>query len=526
MSSSENRTWADFVKTWLDGGELGSVKGLGLRKTKKAMSHSFTPYDTLQLGLTLRELGASLVQASQRLKLAEVEAAKVQKLYVLHQALRNLFTGVWEIRESIQTAVDGREGMDDADVEQDKIVLEGYKQMLKNLDPNTVQYEEIQGMANAIMDRLRVAEEDGIPHWDDLLTPVDFQKVTSFAAEHEQLNILVAIYVDGLQHHQKERDVALQRVLRKLDQQGIEYLWQLLELDQKQAYEAVGTPLEEPLFYTFLDSFGYSWKYRGKSQMKYPSHRYDFSEKSLRRKAGNDVIKRVKKQRKYNVKDQVAFVMEHMRDEVNEVTAKGTVDQAWLTTLFRVLHHERVLPQHIVVDEELNGKEKYFSTPDSAVWGLVHGDATTVWQEAPYTWDSMEYGEHRLELRRVRYWTDAFVDSHYIQSLIARGLKATESFKLENNAGNFLFSCCLALWEWYADVEISCGFETYTIEEKLDGAKQKSGPWHKWDLKGLGEPLMWTVDTEDWGKIAPAQISRIKFRDLCDKTHTPSEQSD
>ena len=116
MSSSENRTWADFVKTWLDGGELGSVKGLGLRKTKKAMSHSFTPYDTLQLGLTLRELGASLVQASQRLKLAEVEAAKVQKLYVLHQALRNLFTGVWEIRESIQTAVDEREGIDDADV--------------------------------------------------------------------------------------------------------------------------------------------------------------------------------------------------------------------------------------------------------------------------------------------------------------------------------------------------------------------------------------------------------------------------
>lgn len=527
MSSSENRTWADFVKTWLDGGELGSVKGLGLRKTKKAMSHSFTHYDTLQLGLTLRELGASLVQASKRLELAEVEAAKVQKLYVLHQALHNLFTGVWEIRESIQTAVDEREGIDDADVEQDKIVLEGYKQMLKSLDPNTVQYEEIQGMANAILDRLRVAEEDGIPHWSDTLIPTDFQKVTSFAAEHEQLNILAAIYVDELQHHQKERDVALQRVLRELDQQGIEYLWQLLELDQRQVYQAIGTPLEEPLFYAFLESFGYSWKYRGKSQMKYPSHRYDFSEKCLRRKSGNGVIAKVKKpdEGEINVKDQVAFVMKHMRNEVNVATAKGTVDEAWLKVLFGILWNQRVLPQHIVVDEELRGPAKYYTNAAAAVWGLIYGDATTVWQEAPYTLESMEYGEHRLELRKVRYWTDAFIDSHYIQNLIKRGA-TDQPFLEEANAGNFLFSCCLAVWEWYADVEISCGFQTYTLEEKLDGLKLKSGTWHKWDLKGLGKPLMWTVDTEDWGKIAPAQISRISFRDLCDKTHTPSEQSD
>lgn len=524
MDNSENRTWADFVKTWLDGGELGSVEGLGLRKTKKAMSHSFTPFDTLQLGLTLRELGSTLVQAAKRLELAEAEAANVQKLYVLHQALQNLFSGVWEIRESIQAAVDEREGRDDADVEQDKIVLEGYQQMLSNLAPDTVQYEEIMGMANAIRDRLRITEEEGIRHWDDLLTPTDPQKVTSFAAEHEQLNILVAIYVDGLQHHQKERDVALQRVLRKLDQQGIEYLWQLLELDQRQACEAVGTPLDEPLFYAFLESFGYSWKYRGKAQMKYPSHRYDFSEKSLRRKAGNGVISRVKKQQKGSVKEYVAFVMRHMREEIPQIE-KGTVDAAWLQRLYLLVATERLLPRHLVVDETIEGPLRYIPTAGDAISMLrenivnplsLHGEMEHAM--------GLDYGEERVELRRVRYWTDAFVDSHYIQSLIARGLKATESFKLEHDAGNFLFSCCLAVWEWYADVEISCGFETYNLEEKAKGVKLKSGPWHKWDLEGLGKPLMWTVDTEDWGKIAPVQISRIKFKDLCKKTHTPSKQ--
>lgn len=484
---------------------------------KKAASHEMTGQEIMAVGRTVQELAASVIQAGHRLKEYEAGPVVVKKNFVLHQAMKNIFAGLWELRDRTNEAIERK--VDDAggDINDLEVQLKYYNRMLEDLDPFSAVFKEIRNRVEEIHEQLN-REEEGIPHWSDWLTGEPSVVSEDFASEREPISQVRERYVHFLKHHQKERQDHIRRVEHKLELAGITHLYQLLELSQAEAYSLIGSPTESPVFHAFLDSYGYSWKYRGRAQLKYPSHRFEFSEKMLRKEHESKLMLKLLGH-EFETHDTVRFVLEHSVDAFAKVDLEHRVCRKWLIGLHRLVDENRIFPRHIVVNEKEKGRGRKFSENiAAAIINLVDIESRAEHKDRP---EPSEYGDVLIDLNRGRMWTDAFVDCHYFKELVSKHGVPGDIGMRELNTKQFLQLITLVIWEWYASIEKVC-FASL-VETSKSGKRVITAAEHYAWITKEREAICWDwVGTEE---AAPKDLVRLLPTQLR-KTHTPSEQSD
>tara|TARA_R100001082_G_scaffold104366_1_gene75671 strand:- start:329 stop:1870 length:1542 start_codon:yes stop_codon:yes gene_type:complete len=473
-------------------------------KLNKDQTYSFSEGEIFDLGYTLTQIGHMLIQVSDRMSRLDDDLAKLNQvgsLTVLHTAMHGLFTAAWNIREEIQDLCNQAEKEEYSDNHEDEIYLKSLVKMLPKLKKGSTRFEKTQREIEEL--RQLLIKADQTPdvtdlHWDYALTPPLKFVSDSFTGEHELIRDVCDIYLNQVTHHIDERQKGLSDACEILTRNGKYKLFDILNLPQHKMYNLLD-PHKFAIFYGFLESYGYSWKYRGNSQHKYPSHRFAFSETHLRNKHEKATAVEVMKNADSNARQDLKYVFRSAKTQVRRIRDDGRVSTKWYETLISLIKTHRVFPEHLVFNSL--AELKIHKNVATALSSLSTGEAV------------------RADLfvdEKTRLWTDAFNDCFYYRALHDRKAVPQGVGEKEFTTSQFLVLLIQVLYEWYAHVEMNQLFESYYYKVKTDAAVVETGPWLRWNKSCQSRdelPMCWYLEDQKTEKVAEASVKLIPWTD-------------
>jgi len=506
--NNEDQTLLKDLAAWEQGLLEPWKKLLQAReKLNKDQTYSFEEGEIFDLGYTLTQIGHMLIQVSDRMGRLDDGLAKLNQvgsLSVLHQSMHGLFTSAWNIREEIQVLCKQAEKDDRSDTQEDEIYLKSLRKMLPKLTEGSVRYDKTRAEIDDLEEQLAIAHQSPDRtdlHWDYKLTPpLDFVS-DSFTGEHETIRDVCDIYLAKITHHITERKQGLWSACDILSRNGKYKLYEILNMPQHKMYNLVD-PDKYAIFYGFLESYGYSWKYRGNSQHKYPSHRFPFSEKQIRNKHEKATSAEVIKNPKLNARVSLHAVFQHAKTQIRSIRDDGQVSLKWFSILTHLLKTNRVFPEHLVFDAKT--EQQPHKNILTALKGVVSNHLAS---------------DHSDEYVRIQedtlLWTDAFNDCYYYRALQERNAVPKNVGEKEFTTSQFLVLVIQVLYEWYAHVEMNHLFESYKeVNKKNEHVTVTTGPWLRWNeaCQSRDElPMCWFLENKQTEKLAEASVKLIPW---------------